>query len=1151
MVAHSGKRRIQRSVPRKVGMNERISARVKRKSLTMKETGRQAGFWLSIVASFWIASCGGGGSSTPPPPPSKATPTVTVTPSLTSITTAQSLTVALTVSGGGSNPTPTGTITLSSGTYASAATTLSSGSTSIVISAGALATGSDTLTASYTPDANSSSTYNGASGTAVVTVTAPSLITPTVTVTPAFLSITTTQQLTVTVAVNGGSSNPAPTGTVTLTSGSYTSAAITLAGIPSSAPIIIPAGALPTGTDSLTVTYAPDANSSSTYNGASGTAVVTVTAPALITPTVTVMPGSNSITTAQSLTVALTVSGGGSNPTPTGMITLISGTYTSATTALSSGSASIVIPAGTLATGSDILTANYTPDANSSSTYKSASGTASVTVTAGGTTYVLTIDSAAPSSGISITVTPQDNNGAGTGTTPFTRTYNSGTQVTLSAALSDNGYSFVSWTGCTSTSSSNCDVTMNANTTVTATYNGPASITSITVTPTTATIGAQQQFTATVKGTGAYSSGVTWTLTCPSCGSLSPGTLSTSGLYTTPYPAPASVTVTATSTMSGYTNVSGSATVTLSPPATATGPALTVDAGNQTGAISPYIYGMNGYVLDTTTATDANITVVRWGGDNTSRYNYQTNVTNSADDYYFENQPNATNQWPDGNFNDLVTTAATHGIKVLGTVPVLGWVSNGDSSGATCSFPVSAYPDQYSIDSSRGCGDGEYTNQTQIPDVAGTAAITSIAEPPPTAPTPPATIGSSWTGDWVTSLVNQFGQGNPSSGNGKGVSNYDLDNEPAWWDAVHRDVHPAASTYDEVTNGGIGTALAIKTADPTAEVDGPVVDYWWNYFYSKEDIESGWSAGPCYQPWSNPVDRAAHGGVPFVEYYLKQFAAAETTYGMRLLDYVDLHTYSAADYPAGSGNSVGLTTAGDTGEQQARLNSTRVFWDPTYTDSSNNYPQPNYSTDPSALSCTVPQQAPQLIPMMQTWVANDYPGTKTAIDEYNFGGMEAINGALTQADILGIFGSYHLDLATLWPTTNYSAQVPGTMAFEIYRNYDGNKSTFGDTALASTSANQGALSVYGAIRTIGASTGTVTVVVINKTYGPLTSTLSLANLPSTVTTAQAYLYSNANLAAIVAQPAVTVTPPVMGGTTSTITNYTFPAQSITLFVVPD
>jgi hypothetical protein len=124
------------------------------------------------------------------------------------------------------------------------------------------------------------------------------------------------------------------------------------------------------------------------------------------------------------------------------------------------------------------------------------------------------------------------------------------------------------------------------------------------------------------------------------------------------------------------------------------------------------------------------------------------------------------------------------------------------------------------------------------------------------------------------------------------------------------------------------------------------------------------------------------------------------------------------------------------------------------------------------------------------------------------------------------------------------------MAFEIYRNYDGNKSTFGDTALASSSGNQnqgqGVLSVYGALRS---SDQAVTVVVINKTYGDLTATLSLNNFTSSSATAQVFLYSNANLAAIVSQPAVTVTPPSAGETASTIST-TFPAQSITLLVVP-
>ena len=351
-------------------------------------------------------------------------------------------------------------------------------------------------------------------------------------------------------------------------------------------------------------------------------------------------------------------------------------------------------------------------------------------------------------------------------------------------------------------------------------------------------------------------------------------------------------------------------------------------------------------------------------------------------------------------------------------------------------------------------------------------------------------------------------------------------------------------TYDEITNGGIGTALAIKTADPNALVSGPIISGWYQYFYSQLDVTNGYATGPCYDPWSNPTDRQTHGGVPLIEYYLQQMATASQTYGVRLLDYVDVHAYFAADY---NGVTVGTSTAGDTGEQQARMNSTRVFWDPTYTDP--DLPQPNYSTDTGydGTNCTIPLVAPKIIPRMQSWVTNDYPGTKTSIDEYNFGGNESINGAVTQADLLGIFGEYGLDMAELWPTTNYTAQVPATMAFEIYRNYDGNKSTFGNTALSSASANQGALSVYGATRS---SDNAITIVVINKTYGALTSTLSLANYPeTTAATAESFLYSNANLNAIVAQPGVTVTLPVAGSATSTITS-TFPAQSITLLVIP-
>ncbi|MGA2674455.1 MAG: glycoside hydrolase family 44 protein [Terracidiphilus sp.] len=731
------------------------------------------------------------------------------------------------------------------------------------------------------------------------------------------------------------------------------------------------------------------------------------------------------------------------------------------------------------------------------------------------TYYVLTVDSVNPASGVAITASPADKNGTTSGTSSFTLSYASGSAVVLTAPATSGGNNFSSWTGCTTSSTVTCNVTLTADTTVTAKYAVPP----ITVTPNpaTATIGGTVQFSAAISGSA--TTAVTWTVAVatPAGSTLSPGTITTTGLYTTPYPAPATVTVTATSTQNSAQT--GTATVTLSAPAVAAGPALTVDAGNQTHAISPYVYGMDAYQLDASVAKAANLSVDRWGGDATSRYNYLLDVTSSASDWYFENQVGASGQEATGAFNTQVESDAAIGSKTLGTVPVLGWVAK---DGTSCSFPVATYPNQYAVDTSRGCGDGELPNQTDI--TGNDPTVTSL------------TVTPAWTGNWVSYLAGKFG----TAANG-GVAIYDLDNEPSWWDGVHRDVHPNPFTYDEVTNNGLATALAVKTADPTAEVSGPVMDYWWDYFYSKKDVESGWGAGPCFEPWSNPVDRKAHSGIPFIEYYLQQFAAYQAANNVRLLDYLDLHTYFAATY---NGAGLGFALAGDTGAQQARLNSTRVFWDPTYTDP--NYPQPNYTTDANyTASCTTPLQAPQVIRMMKTWVANDYPGTKTAIDEYNWGGQEAINGALAQADILGIFGREGLDLGALWGTPNPTTQVPGLMAFEIYRNYDGKNSMFGDMALASTSADQSQLSVYGAERT---ADGMVTVVVLNKTYGDLTGTLSLANLTPNGA-AQVFLYSSANLAGILAQPNVTVTPPATGSTTSTITT-TFPAQSIMLFVVP-
>ena len=635
------------------------------------------------------------------------------------------------------------------------------------------------------------------------------------------------------------------------------------------------------------------------------------------------------------------------------------------------------------------------------------------------------------------------------------------------------------------------------------------SVTSVTVTPSSVTLmpGESKQFTATVTGAGEFSKTLKWTVNEVVGGNSTLGKISDAGLYVTPFPAPASVTVKATSLVDA--SKFATATITLVAPPVAAGPALAVDAGAPAHAIDPMIYGANSYDLDPVTLKSARLGSDRWGGNSTTRYNYKLNITNAGFDWFFENKANASQNHPEfGDFNNQFVLDKAAGAKTICTVPVIGWVAKARDN--SCSFSVAKYGQQNKTDPQLpDCGNG------LRPD------LTKIANNDPTDSNMPIT--DAWVGDWVKLLVQKFG--NAASG---GVSVYALDNEPIWWDMNHRDVHPLPFTYDEVTSNGLKIARAIKDADPTAEVTGPVLDFWPSYFYSGMDIELGWATAPNNVFNGNAPDRKAHEDVPFLEYYLRQFKAAQDAdpQHRRFLDYLDLHTYFAA-------SNAGFNPAGATDSQRAAIDSTRVFWDPTYTDPT--------LTDPDDTSKTPRPLAPQIIRRMKSWIAASYPGTKTAITEYNWGAQEHISGAIAQADILGIFGREGLDVGTVWGPPDSKTQVPGMMAFKIFRNYDNAAGEFGNMSLKATTDDQAKLSIYAAQR----KDNVVTVMVINKSFGDLKSGVVLAHLSARK--ARVYQYSNADLSAIRALPDVAVKDKAGA---SSIKNVTFPAMSITLFVVP-
>jgi uncharacterized protein (TIGR03437 family) len=538
------------------------------------------------------------------------------------------------------------------------------------------------------------------------------------------------------------------------------------------------------------------------------------------------------------------------------------------------------------------------------------------------------------------------------------------------------------------------------------------------------------------------------------------------------------------------------------------GPALSVDAQAARHSISPDIYGLNWWwdgEADfnnrpptnpnvAAAAADLRVGVRRWGGNNMSRYNWRLDVWNIDADWFFEVLPDNNPRpdlLPDGSrFNGFLEYTRLTGSKLMGTIPLLEWLPKARQR--MCSFSVLKYGPQQSVDPYwTDCGNGVGSGGTNIVNDPSDAA---------------AQFDASYQRDWVAYVVSKYGRADQG-----GVAFWSLDNEPVWWSSTHRDVHPLPQRYDETASLGLAYAAAIKAADPTALVAGPVSPGWGAYFFSNADFQAGWSSGGSY--WSNPTDRNAHGGVDFSSWYLQQFKQYEDQNGRRLLDYFDLNGYNLIPDDLDS-----MTAA-------QRLQSTRVFWDPSYL-SQSSYWNVDDQGQPAR---------PRLIPRMHDWVNQNYPGTKIAVTEYIWGALNTMNGALAQADILGIFGREGLDLATLWGTLRTTD--PGAFAFRIYRNYDGIGGAFGETSVQATTGNPDQLSIFAAQR----SDTALTILVLNKTSGELSSTINISNFTPDAQ-AQVWQYSQANLTSILGPANVAVT-----GNAITAT---FPAYSMTLFIVP-
>lgn len=410
---------------------------------------------------------------------------------------------------------------------------------------------------------------------------------------------------------------------------------------------------------------------------------------------------------------------------------------------------------------------------------------------------------------------------------------------------------------------------------------------------------------------------------------------------------------------------------------------MTIDCTAPSHRISPLIYGI---AFDGLTEKrdkhqyEVGATTRRWGGNPTSRYNWKLGgAWNTANDWFYQNVDIGLS------YDDFLESNRKHGMTSALTVPILGWVAKDAKS---VGFPVSRFGSQQQEDN--GSGNGLARDGTPLKP--GAPTLTSTEAPP------------EFIAEWIRAIRKKDQERGQRS-----VQTYILDNEPMLWNSTHRDVHPEPLSYDGLLERTIAYASVVRKEDPEGLIAGPAEWGWTNYLWSAADFTPG------KMPHS---DRRAHGNMPLLPWYLRQLREHEKKTGVRLLDIVDLHFYPQTNV------GVGLEGNTDPATNARRIRSTRGLWDPTYKDES-------WIGEPV-----------RLIPRMKEWIADNYPGLRISIGEYNFGAFRHMSGGLAQAEALGRFAQENIYSAYFWQYPTEGSPV--FWAFRAFRNFDGKGGRFQD-----------------------------------------------------------------------------------------------------------
>lgn len=448
-----------------------------------------------------------------------------------------------------------------------------------------------------------------------------------------------------------------------------------------------------------------------------------------------------------------------------------------------------------------------------------------------------------------------------------------------------------------------------------------------------------------------------------------------------------------------------------------TGNSITVNPEKTVCEISPYIYGINSGA-DTTKVTAKSY---RIGGNRLTAYNWENNVSNAGSDWHHTSDMYLVN-----NVDEKLKTApggvALDAAETISESKIPYGLLTLQMLGYVSSEKQGEVSEKNAAPSSWWC---------KVENRKGSEFSM----------TPDLTDGVVYTDEYLNYLFKKLGK----SDGKKGFKGYALDNEPVLWMHTHSRIQAEPLNCTELIEKSVDLASVVKDMDEGADVFGPAL-YGYSAFNNFTDTPD----------WKKI--KSDNGYRWFIDYYLDSMKKAEDEQGRRLLDVLDLHFYTEAKGVCGERS---CNHYDNDGCIQARLDSVRSLFEEGYRENS-------WIVDTGA-------EFFPLLPNVEQSISQYYPGTKLAFTEYNFGGGDHISGAVAQADTLGIFAEHGVYFASIWAFDNCDYQFS---AINMFTNYDGKGSGFGDTLVESQSFDRNAVSVYSAIDS--KDSGKLRIIAINK-----------------------------------------------------------------------